>query len=58
MESQTPLDLTLNLSYRANMEDTGEANKEAVRLWRVWKTVRQMCRDRVRRFHDLVLCPL
>ena len=29
------------------MEDHGDANREAVRLWRVWKTVRQMCQDRV-----------
>jgi len=28
------------------MEEHGESNREAVRLWRVWKTARQMCQDR------------
>ncbi|KAF2405261.1 RNA polymerase subunit [Trichodelitschia bisporula] len=28
------------------MDDTGEAQRECVKLWRVWRTVRQMCKDR------------
>lgn len=43
-------------------EDGGsnrEANlKEAVRFWRAWKTVHQMCKDRVRRTQYLPSIPV
>jgi len=29
------------------MEDTGDAGSELIRLWRVYRTVRQMLADRV-----------
>lgn len=30
------------------MDDVEQANKETVKLWRVYKTALQMCKDRVR----------
>lgn len=39
---------------RAKLQADGE--KELVRLWRAWRTIHEMCFDRVRTFFSSQLC--